>query len=76
MHSIFSLLSGAIMVVLVYGLSFCPSATLGQIDDVEETTSRADQDGTNPTLKMLRRPLVPCRAGLVAKAMPARSRDL
>jgi hypothetical protein len=48
MHSILSLLSGAIMAVLVYGLSFCPSATLGQIDDVEETTSRADQDGTNP----------------------------
>jgi len=48
MHSILSLLSGAIIAVLVYGLSFFPSATLGQVDEVEQTISRADQNGANP----------------------------
>ena len=48
MHSILSLLSGAVLAVLVYGLSFFPSATLAQIEEVEEAMSRADQEGTNP----------------------------
>lgn len=47
MYAMLSLLSGAVLAVLVYGLSFCPTATLGQTDDVEETISRADQDGGN-----------------------------
>lgn len=47
MHSIFSLLSGAIMVVLVYGLSFFPSASLGQIDEGGNTIGLADQNGAN-----------------------------
>jgi hypothetical protein len=47
MYAMLSLLSGAVLAILVYGLSFCPSATLSQIDD-EETISRADQDGGNP----------------------------
>jgi len=48
MHAMLSLLSGAILAVLVYALSFCPSTTLGQIDEVEETISQADQDDTKP----------------------------
>ena len=47
MYAMLSLLSGAVLVGVVYGLSFCPTATLGQTDDVEETISRADQDGGN-----------------------------
>jgi hypothetical protein len=47
MHSILSLLSGAVLAVLVYGLSFFPSATLAQIEEAEEAMSRADQEGTN-----------------------------
>jgi hypothetical protein len=43
-----SLLSGAVLAVLVYGLSFCPSATLSRFDDMEETISRADRDGASP----------------------------
>ena len=48
MHSMLSLLSSAVLAALVYGLSFFPSATLSQIDDVEHTISRPDQNGTNP----------------------------
>jgi len=47
MHAVLSLLSGAVLAVLVYGLSFFPSATLVQIEEVEEAISRADQEGTN-----------------------------
>ena len=47
-HSILSILSGAIMVVLVYGLSYFPSASLGRIDEGGNTISRADQNGKNP----------------------------
>ena len=47
MYAMLSLLSGAVLAILVYGLSFCPSATLSRFDDVEETISRADQDGGN-----------------------------
>ena len=47
MHSILSLLSGAVLAVLVYGLSFFPTATLAQIEEVEEAISRSDQEGTN-----------------------------
>ena len=45
MYSALSLLIGA---VLVYGLSFLPSATLGQIKEFEETMGRSDQEGANP----------------------------
>ena len=45
MYSALSLLIGA---VLVYGLSFLPSATLGQIKELEETMGRADQEGAGP----------------------------
>jgi len=48
MHAILPLLSGAILAVLVYALSFCPSTTLDHIDEAEEAISRADQDDTNP----------------------------
>ena len=34
MQSVLSLLTGAVMVVLVYGLSFIPSATLTRSDDI------------------------------------------
>ena len=48
MHYILSLLSSAVLAVLVYGLSFFPSATLAQIEEVEEAMSRGvDQEGTN-----------------------------
>jgi hypothetical protein len=45
MYSALSLLIGA---VLVYGLSFLPSATLGQIKEYEETMDRTDQEGATP----------------------------
>lgn len=48
MHSLLSLLSSAVLAALVCGLSFFPSATLGQDDEVEHTISRADQNGANP----------------------------
>ena len=48
MHSMLSLLSSAVLAALVYGLSFFPSAILGQIDEVEHTIGRADQNGANP----------------------------
>ena len=48
MHSIFSLLSGAVMVVLVYGLSFFPSASLDQIEEGGRTISQSDQNAENP----------------------------
>jgi hypothetical protein len=44
MYSALSLLIGA---MLVYGLSFLPSATLGQIKEFEELMGRPDQDA-NP----------------------------
>jgi hypothetical protein len=48
MHSLLSLLSSAVLAAMVYGLSFFPSATLGQIDEVEHAISRTDQNGANP----------------------------
>jgi hypothetical protein len=48
MHSIISLLSGVVLAALVYGLSFFPTATLHQIDELGETNSRADQKDVNP----------------------------
>ncbi len=45
MYSALSLLIGA---VLVYGLSFLPSATLGQIKEFEEMMGRADQEDASP----------------------------
>jgi hypothetical protein len=44
MYSALSLVIGA---TLVYGLSFLPSATLGQIKEFEEMMGRPDQDA-NP----------------------------
>jgi hypothetical protein len=46
MQSVLSLVSGAVIVVLVYGLSFLPSATLAQVDEKE--MSSADEDGISP----------------------------
>lgn len=51
MHSLLSLLSSAVLAAMVYGLSFFPSATLGQIDEVEHAISRTDQNGANPDLQ-------------------------
>ena len=48
MHFLLSLLSGAVMIVLVYGLSLFPSATLTRIDDVEEAMRQPDQESANP----------------------------
>jgi len=48
MQLILSLVSGVVLMVLVYGLSFLPSATLGQLNEVEEATSPVDQEGANP----------------------------
>jgi hypothetical protein len=45
MYSALSLLIGA---VLVYGLSFLPSATLGQIKELEETMGRTDRESAPP----------------------------
>ncbi len=41
MHSILSLLSGAVLAGLVYGLSFVPTATLAQDEEV------MTEEGTN-----------------------------
>ncbi|MGH6737129.1 MAG: hypothetical protein ACRECX_13795 [Methyloceanibacter sp.] len=46
--SLLSLLSGAVLVALVYGLSFLPTATLDRSDDIElvDTENLAvDEDG-------------------------------
>jgi len=48
MHAVLSVLFGTVLVGLVYGLSFFPSATLGQNEEAEETVSRAHQEGANP----------------------------
>jgi hypothetical protein len=48
MQLILSLVTGVVLMVLVYGLSFLPSATLGQLNEVEEATSPVDQEGANP----------------------------
>jgi len=48
MHSLLSLLSSAVLVAMVYGLSFFPSAALGQIDEVEQTITRAGHNGVPP----------------------------
>jgi hypothetical protein len=56
MHSILSLVFGAVLAVLTYGLSFFPSATLGQINEGEESISRADQEGTNSDAEDARAP--------------------
>lgn len=48
MHSIISLLSGVVLAALVYGLSFFPTATLHQVDELREANSRADQKGVDP----------------------------
>jgi hypothetical protein len=44
MHSILSLLVGGIMVALVYGLSFVPSATLNNSDEAENQITQDDQN--------------------------------
>ena len=57
--SLLSLLSGAVLVALVYGLSFLPTATLDRSDDIElvdteslaadqaDAETSARQDGAN-----------------------------
>ena len=56
MYSILSFLSGAIMVVLVYGLSFFPSASLDPIDEGGNTISQDDQNGENQDAEDVRTP--------------------
>ena len=48
MHSLLTLLFGAVLAILAYGLSFFPSATLRQINEVEEAINWADDNGANP----------------------------
>jgi len=64
MQSVLSLVSGAVVVVLVYGLSFLPSATLAQVD--EKGMSSADEDGTSPDAED-----ASCRFESAAKSSPA-----
>jgi hypothetical protein len=45
MQSMLSVLSGAVLVVLVYGLSFIPSTTLSRGED--KAVSSTDEDGMN-----------------------------
>jgi hypothetical protein len=45
MQSVLSLLTGAVMVVLVYGLSFIPSATLTRSDDIGVADDMSDDEG-------------------------------
>jgi hypothetical protein len=47
MQAVLSLLSGAVMIGLVYGLSFIPTATLSQPDD-EAGLGMVDDDGAPP----------------------------
>jgi hypothetical protein len=47
MQSILSLLSGAVLVVVVYGLSYFPSATLAQGNEVEEVGD-LNKEGIDP----------------------------
>jgi hypothetical protein len=47
MQTVLSLLSGAVMIGLVYGLSFIPTATLSRTDDEVELGIVGD-DGTGP----------------------------
>jgi len=47
MQAVLSLLSGAVMIGLVYGLSFIPTATLSRPDD-EVGLGVSDEDGTVP----------------------------
>ena len=48
MYSLVSMVFGGGLVVLVYGLSFLPSATLVRSDEAEDSRGRAGQDGGNP----------------------------
>jgi hypothetical protein len=61
MQSMFSVLSGAVLIVLVYGLSFIPSITLSRDD--EKAMSSNDEDGMSrdaenaeASIESLRRP--------------------
>jgi len=73
MHSILSLLSGAVLVVLVYGLSFFPTATLAPIEEVEEAMSRTDEEEISPDVEDAEAP-PPFRTGPVARTEPVTSR--
>jgi hypothetical protein len=44
MHSMLSLLFGAVLVGLVYGLSFFPSATLNDGDEADEAISQVQHE--------------------------------
>jgi hypothetical protein len=48
MQTVLSLLSGAVMIGLVYGLSFIPTATLSQPDDDVGVGMVGGDDGTAP----------------------------
>jgi hypothetical protein len=45
MYALLSVLSGLVLCVLVYGLSFVPSATLAQTDEAREEMNRTHQRG-------------------------------
>jgi len=45
MYALLSVLSGLVLCVLVYGLSFVPSATLAQTDEAGEAMNRTLQRG-------------------------------
>lgn len=48
MHAVLSVLFGTILIALVYGLSFFPSAALAKNDEAELITRRAHHEGTIP----------------------------
>ena len=56
MHSILSILSGAVLAGLVYGLSFLPTATLAQDEEAmsEEGTSSNAEDALAKALETMK----------------------
>jgi hypothetical protein len=55
MQSILSLLSGVVLVGLVYGLSFLPSATLARYDDIGFSDDDGSADADTEALPETRR---------------------
>jgi len=62
MQAVLSLLSGAVMIGLVYGLSFIPTATLPRPDD-EVGLGMVDDDATLPDMDTADVPPEPRRDG-------------
>jgi hypothetical protein len=62
MQAVLSLLSGAVMIGLVYGLSFIPTATLSRLDDevgvgmLGDDTAAPDADPADVPRNLRRRP--------------------